>query len=153
MATDDKGKIEGQDSSSILKSDKIDLIGMAEDTVMSRGSSAPEVKEPSLPIIGYKLSQYVLWIIIGCLISLFMFLFVKPLDATTDFDISQLNPSDSLFTKKLEVFKLVKEEKNDMRAFFISITQLILLNLLLPVLTAILGYIFGANNKSIENEN
>ena len=123
MATDDKGKIEEQNSPSILNSAKIDLSGIAEDDVVSGGLSTPEVKEPSLPIIGYNLSQYVLWIIIGCLISLFIFLFVKPLDATTDFDISQLNPNDSLFTKKLEVFKLVKEEKNDMRAFFISMVK------------------------------
>jgi hypothetical protein len=151
MAKNEENNLEEQDSSSKFNSNTIDLSGIAEDDVISGGLPLPVVKEPSLPIIGYKLSQYVLWIIIGCLILLFVFLLIKPLDATTDFDITQLNPTDSLFNKKLEVFKLVKDEKSDMRAFFISIAQLILLNLLLPVLTAILGYIFGANNRSKES--
>ncbi|GAB3228311.1 hypothetical protein J0A67_14390 [Algoriphagus aestuariicola] len=150
MAGEYQDKVEDPGGSSTFPPNKVDLSAMAEDDVFSGSTSKPTVLEPSLPIIGYKLSQFVLWTIIGCLAMLFLFLFFKPLDATSDFDTSQLNPADSLFAKKLEVFKLVKEEKNDVRAFFISIAQLILLNLLLPVLTAILGYIFGANNKPKE---
>ncbi|REG81080.1 hypothetical protein [Algoriphagus antarcticus] len=150
MADENKDKEEGAKPSIFIPA-SIDLAGITEeDDVISGGISRPIVKEPSLPIIGYKLSLFVLCTIGACLLFFFIYLLITPLDATSDFDISILNPADSLFTQKLEVFKLVKEEKSDMRAFFISTAQLILLNLLLPVLTAILGYIFGSNNKSKE---
>ncbi len=48
---------------------------------------------------------------------------------------------------KLELVKLMQDEKKSGRDFIIQVWQMILLNLLLPVLTAILGYIFASNKK------
>lgn len=40
-------------------------------------------------------------------------------------------------------FHLVSAERASFRSFWLSLTQMILLNVLLPVLTALLGYVFG----------
>ncbi len=113
--------------------------------------SKPNFKEPSLPIIGFNLSRFVLYIIAGFIILLIVFLFVKEFDATPSINIpTEANISDSAYTRKIELAKLIQEEKKRYRDFTIQITQMILLNLLLPVLTAILGYIFASNkNKEI----
>jgi hypothetical protein len=108
----------------------------------------PNVKEPSLPIIGFNLSSFVLSIIAGFIILLVIFLFVKEFDATSSIKIpTEANISDSTYAKKIELIKLIQEEKKSYRDFTIQISQMILLNLLLPVLTAILGYIFASNKN------
>lgn len=66
---------------------------------------------------------------------------------------SALKPEDPSLaqarTDLLELTRQIVEAKQAQRAFWIQFSQMILLNLLLPVLTAILGYVFGANsNKS-----
>ena len=40
-------------------------------------------------------------------------------------------------------FRLVSAERASFRSFWLGLTQMILLNVLLPVLTALLGYVFG----------
>ena len=106
----------------------------------------PDVKEPSLPTIGFYLSKFVLYIISGFIGLFAVFLFIqaaKDSGATTIPDAATL--SDTLFNRKLELVKLAQEETKNDRAYTLQIAQMILLNLLLPVLTAILGYIFGSN--------
>jgi len=110
--------------------------------------SKPDVKEPSLPIIGFNLSSFVLSIIAGFIIFLVAFLFVKEFDATSSIKIpTETNISDSTYVMKIELIKLIQEEKKSYRDFIIQISQMVLLNLLLPVLTAILGYIFASNKN------
>jgi len=110
--------------------------------------SKPDVKEPSLPIIGFNLSSFVLSIIAGFIIFLVAFLFVKEFDATSSIKIpTETNISDSTYAMKIELIKLIQEEKKSYRDFIIQISQMVLLNLLLPVLTAILGYIFASNKN------
>jgi len=110
--------------------------------------SKPDVKEPSLPIIGFNLSSFVLSIIAGFIIFLVVFLFVKEFDATSSIKIpTETNISDSTYVMKIELIKLIQEEKKSYRDFIIQISQMVLLNLLLPVLTAILGYIFASNKN------
>ena len=46
-----------------------------------------------------------------------------------------------------EITRQIADAKQSERAFWMQFSQMILLNLLLPVLTAILGYVFGANNS------
>lgn len=47
-----------------------------------------------------------------------------------------------------ELARQIADAKQAQRSFWMQFSQMILLNLLLPVLTAILGYVFGANNAS-----
>ena len=47
-----------------------------------------------------------------------------------------------------ETLVLIKESRKSSRDFWISAMQLLLLNLFLPVLTAILGYIFGSRRTN-----
>ncbi|MBX3253653.1 MAG: hypothetical protein KF862_05880 [Chitinophagaceae bacterium] len=109
---------------------------------------SPDVKEPSLPMIGFHLSKFVLFIISGFIILLVVFLFIKQFDATSIIQIpTDTNISDSTYTKKIELVRIIQEEKKNYRDFTIQISQMILLNLLLPVLTAILGYIFASNKN------
>ena len=83
---------------------------------------------------GYRLAVIVLLIIGGYilfLISLFLFS-----DLTAVFQ-----------TETKEHLDWVSEQKKDYRDFIFDMSQMILLNLLLPILTAILGYIFGSNES------
>ncbi|WP_341835948.1 hypothetical protein WJU16_24300 [Chitinophaga pollutisoli] len=49
--------------------------------------------------------------------------------------------SDSLFYRlRIEAAIIAQEEKKEFREFFLKICQTVLLNLLLPTLTATLGY-------------
>jgi hypothetical protein len=108
----------------------------------------PDVQEPSLNMIGYQLSKFVLWIISAFIFFLVIFLFIKQFDATASIQIpEQLNLADSSFSRKLELIKELREEKKNYRDFTLQISQMVLLNLLLPVLTAILGYIFASNKN------
>ena len=47
-----------------------------------------------------------------------------------------------------DLAKQLGEQRAAFRAFWLQMAQLILLNLLLPLLTALLGYIFGATQAS-----
>src|SRR5438309_2839455 len=110
---------------------------------------APDVQEPSLPTIGFYLSKFVLYIISGFILLFTILLFVQAkttAGTTTIPDAATLN--DTIFNRKLELVKLAQEEVKADRAYTLQIAQMILLNLLLPVLTAILGYIFGSTNRA-----
>lgn len=55
-------------------------------------------------------------------------------------------------TKALvDFYKEVETENQGTRTFWLQISQMILLNLLLPILTALLGYIFGTNQTPPAN--
>ena len=108
----------------------------------------PIVKEPSLPMIGFQLSKFVLWIISAFILLLVLFLFIKQFDASGSIKVpEQVNIPDSTYGRKLEVMRIIQEEKKNYRDFTLQIAQMILLNLLLPVLTAILGYIFASTKN------
>ncbi|MBW8684380.1 hypothetical protein [Chitinophaga rhizophila] len=55
--------------------------------------------------------------------------------------------TDTLIQRKIELVRYIQEEKKDYREFFLKICQMILLNLLLPIVTAILGYKVGASTN------
>lgn len=44
-------------------------------------------------------------------------------------------------------FRLIQSERAEFRDFWLRLVQLVLLNLLLPVLTALLGYVFGTQSR------
>lgn len=109
-------------------------------------NEGPDVKEPSLPTIGFYLSKFVLYIISGFIVLFTIFLFMQAKNSAGATAIPDAGTvSDSLFSRKLELVKLAQENVTADRAYTLQIAQMILLNLLLPVLTAILGYIFGSN--------
>lgn len=55
--------------------------------------------------------------------------------------------SDSLLSRKIELINHIREEKKDYREFFLKQSNMILLNLLLPILTAILAYKVGVRKS------
>lgn len=109
----------------------------------------PIVKEPSLPIIGFNLASFVLFIISGFILFLAVYLSAGKFEASSLIQIpTQTNISDSTYVRKIELIRMIQEEKKGYREFTVQMSQMILLNLLLPVLTAILGYIFASNKNS-----
>lgn len=113
----------------------------------------PRVKQPSIPIIGFQLSTFILVIISAFVLFLILFLFFNKMDASHSITIPERNFADSLaFQRHLELLKVVQQESQNNREFILKISQMVLLNLLLPTLTAILGYIF-ASNRNIKEAN
>lgn len=101
-------------------------------------STKGKVKElPPLQKAGYKLAVIVLSILAGyILFIILLFLF-------TDLELG-------ISTENVEQLDKISQEKQAYRDFIFKMSQLILLNLLLPILTAILGYIFGSNESKSE---
>lgn len=123
----------------------VDVDNLQEETIVPEKDY---VKEPSLPMIGFQLSKFVLWIISAFILLLVLFLFIKQFDASGSIKVpEQANIPDSTYGRKLEVMRIIQEEKKNYRDFTLQIAQMILLNLLLPVLTAILGYIFASTRN------
>lgn len=99
--------------------------------------------------IGYHLARLVLAIISVFLIFLILYMLLGKSSGASKIEIpNQLNISDSSFSKKVSLVKIIQEENKASRDFVLQITQMVLLNLLLPILTAILGYIFGSRSES-----
>lgn len=58
------------------------------------------------------------------------------------------NPNVAKIRQELrDLTQQIVEAKQAQQAFWIQFSQMVLLNLLLPVLTAILGYVFGASRN------
>ena len=112
--------------------------------------NAPSVNELApLSRVGADLSKFILWIISGFVAFLAIFLIFNHPDASSQITIpTQANIPDSSFSHKLALIKAIQEEKKSYRDFIVQISQMVLLNLLLPTLTAILGYIFGSKGES-----
>lgn len=118
-------------------------------TVMVGVEEKPDVKEPSLPIIGFNLSSFVLLIISGFILFLAIYLSIKQFEASPLIQIpTEPNIPDSTYARKIELIRMIQEEKKSYREFTVQMAQMVLLNLLLPVLTAILGYIFASNKNN-----
>jgi hypothetical protein len=104
---------------------------------------------PPLSRVGYHLSIFILTIISAFILVLAGIMLFMKLDASSAIPIpTQANISDSTFNHKLALIKAIQEEKKGYRDFVVQMAQMILLNLLLPTLTAILGYIFGSKSES-----
>ena len=135
----------GETATTDQKTLMVDVHNMQEETILPEKEY---VKEPSLPMIGFQLSKFVLWIISAFILAFVLFLFVKQFDASGNIKVpEQVNISDSTFNRKLEIIRVMQEEKKNYRDFTLQIAQMVLLNLLLPELTAILGYIFASTKN------
>ena len=56
-------------------------------------------------------------------------------------------PASDDVKRALDIAASIKEMRKAGREFWMSIAQLLLLNILIPVLTSILGYVFGSSRK------
>ncbi len=66
------------------------------------------------------------------------------------FFVSDLDASSAMLMKtsfNAEAFKALSAEKKAYRDFVLEMSKTVLLNLMLPILTAILGYIFGSSRE------
>jgi hypothetical protein len=108
----------------------------------------PNIKElplAPLPRAGFNLAKMLLYIIGGYMLFLIVLFTFNTFDASKQItELSGNITNDTVFSQRLELIKLVQEEKKNFRDLVLQLSQMILLNLLLPVLTAILGYIFGS---------
>ena len=100
----------------------------------------------------FALTSMTLSIVLISIVILISLLFVKPFDGSSDINsiISQMNTetiSDSLIIGKTTLVKYLQEEKKDYRYFFLQLCQMVLLNLLLPIVTAIMAYRIGAKES------
>ncbi len=99
--------------------------------------------------IGYHLARIVLAIISIFLIFLILYiLFEKPNNVPKIDLAGKGNLTDSAFNRNFRLIQLTQENNKASRDFIIQISQMVLLNMLLPILTAILGYIFGSHSES-----
>lgn len=98
--------------------------------------------------VGYRLALFILSIISASLVCLIILVGVKSFDVSDKITIPSTAVSDSTFSQQKEIIRSLQEEKENYRDFIIQLSQMILLNLLLPILTAVLGYIFGSREGS-----
>lgn len=98
--------------------------------------------------VGYRLALFILSIISASLVCLIILIGIKSFDVSDKITIPSTAVSDSTFSQQKEIIRALQEEKENYRDFIIQLSQMILLNLLLPILTAVLGYIFGSREGS-----
>lgn len=121
---------------------------------------APKVTElPPRTRAGYTLARGVLWIISTFLGIVLLLLIVSEWQRASALDAfySELRPTaanvDSTGIARFDVVaQRMQEERAEFRKFWLDMVQLILLGALLPVLTALLGYIFGTHEKESSSE-
>lgn len=131
------------------------VIQNARDENPVRDEISTDVRElplAPLPRAGFRLAKFILFIISGYIFFLIVLLIFTSFDATTN--ISSYigkNTSDSVLTHQMELVKIMQEEKKSYRDYIMQISQMVLLNMLLPVLSAVLGYIFGSKEGSVRS--
>ena len=131
------------------------VIQNARDENPVRDEVSTDVRElplPPLPRAGFRLAKFILFIISGYIFFLIVLLIFTSFDATTN--ISSYigkGSSDSVLTHQMELVKIMQEEKKSYRDYIMQISQMVLLNMLLPVLSAVLGYIFGSKEGSVRS--
>ncbi|MFC0518455.1 hypothetical protein ACFFGT_29845 [Mucilaginibacter angelicae] len=100
----------------------------------------PESAPKGEPLSGIKMAGFQLAVItMGIMLVFILFLIIF-------FFVTQLDASDAIKAagKDEKLASLISNEKKAYRDFILEVSKTVLLNLLLPILTAILGYIFGS---------
>jgi hypothetical protein len=132
---------------------RVELVG-----AQSVTPAQPSVKDlDPLAKAGVLLAKFVLWTVALSIATVFgLFVFVE-LSASPELTAASaklaaqaaaLKPESPEFQQMAATLARIEEHKKDARAHLMNVSQMILLNLLLPVLTAILGYIFGTQRAS-----
>lgn len=94
----------------------------------------PKISLPPIQKAGFKLAQMVLYIIGGYILFVIIIFVVFAIN---------LIPANSI----VDNFDIINAQRESYLNSIFKMSQLVLLNLLLPILTAILGYIFGTNES------
>ena len=158
MSEDDKKNAENQGKDSSSETFQVSLAGATKDTPgPPEGATVSRMGELE------KAGVYLAWGVLAILASLalvFLTLISVSEFSQTSQDVVALqklivsiselkNPPPTSEQIKLanETFALIRDAHKASRDFWTSLMQLILLNIFLPVLTAILGYIFGSRKS------
>ena len=110
-------------------------------------SNVKDLPLSPLPRAGFRLAQFILVIISGYIVFLIVLFIFTSFDAASAISSYSTNKTDSSFKPSLELIKVMQEEKKSYREYVMQTSQMVLLNLLLPILTAILGYMFGSREE------
>lgn len=93
-----------------------------------------------------------LYIVIGALtiaivfVVILMFV-VKNKTTVNPAEIIENFPKNSLNLEQCDYLETIKELKENERGFLKEISQMVLLNFLLPIITGVTGFLFGAKGK------
>lgn len=129
--------------------EQVDIAGMKEITLPSAPVSNPE------PLTGKEKAGISLtWGIIGVL-SIFLIIILSIFVWGESRFLTGLDQLDALKESSPEKLKNLSElmitletKQASFRAFWLDMLQLVLLNVLFPTLTALLGYVFGTSRNS-----
>ncbi|MBB5017979.1 hypothetical protein HNQ59_001264 [Chitinivorax tropicus] len=138
---------------------KVEVKDISKTNLIQKGFGVTE-EAPPITKIGYRLSTFVLSMVIGAgLLLIFMIgvqeLWIFPSQKQQLWNtITRLENGPLLTTcdprceKLIETTKLAIEalskQHQEARQFYLQLLQIILLNMLLPLVTALFGYIFGS---------
>jgi len=141
------------------------------DAVPPQSSGKPVTDLPPFARAGFELAKFVLWIIVFATAFLLILIALEEfINTGTDHSsmaiiLNKLStqspdianaPQIEAYQKLIDSTKLllsqIDNEKQNTRDFMIKLSQLILISILLPVLTALLGYIFGTHQSVGQNE-
>jgi len=115
----------------------------------SDGVGAQELT--GLQLSGLKLSSYIIAIMALYILVLVVYLVTKSAASPALYLSAEKYISDTTFSRRLQLLQAYQESYQNSRAFEKDMSQMVLLNLLLPILTAILGYIFGTRQDSSDS--
>lgn len=107
------------------------------------------VSDPPLPAI-QKAGVYLTWGVLG-MITLFVAVMLGYLWRSDPASALPLTVATGSAPDTVR-FRLHAAEQTAFRDFWLKILQMVLLNVLLPVLTALLGYIFGTQSRATTAE-
>lgn len=118
-----------------------------------------EAKVPWLQKAGVYLATVVIWCIGGVSVTLLILIGISEFTSPSEFTIvgeslrlaSASNGASgaALDMQRVEsILEKTKEVRRATRGFWVDLVQFLLGNILLPVLTAILGYVFGTARNS-----
>ncbi len=111
---------------------------------------------PPVAAAGVLLTKIVLAMVMACVVLLAAYLISADftegaaLTQATSSLLKQPGGSAEQLHQLSEIIHQLADQRAAFRAFWLQMTQLILLNLLLPLLTALLGYIFGTTRARSE---
>ncbi len=130
-------------------------------------TSATEVRPPSAPVhagrfierVGHQLTLTVLIVIGVFLVVALALLVVSEYQSAERWNRFVIQQSSDSLTRVVQgqtaralnvdtvAFRVIETERAAFRAFWREILQMVLLNALLPILTALLGYVFGSRSE------
>ncbi len=107
---------------------------------------------PPVAAAGVNLAKIVLGMVMASILLLVVYLLVVDVGEAAQIDRAyeaMLHPNGPGSAEQMRVLseaaRQMGEQRVAFRTFWLQTAQLILLNLLLPLVTALLGYIFGTN--------